>query len=340
MLDREIKENIDKNESIITDLKKIIIDCARILKRRIKILFIGYLVLSLICFFYSRTRKPEFKAEITFATESSGGEMSQYSNIAAQFGFDLGSGASNAFTGNNLIEFLRSDNLIQKTLFNNIIETDKKLIINEYIKSENKLNIQFPNNYIIGSNRNLDSILKLVLIDINKQLYVGKRDRLVDIITISFISKNEIVSKSFVENLMNNATVYYTNYKTSKTQKNVDILKNQLDSVKLLINSGIEYVTSTSDLNINPIKQTVRTGISKKNIDNQVNGVVYTEILKNYELSKITLIKEVPFVQIIDKPLLPLENVKMSNIKFTLIFSIIGFFFLVLFYLIYDYRVR
>ena len=39
---------------------------------------------------------------------------------------------------------------------------------------------------------------------------------------------------------------------------------------------------------------------------------MYLELVKNIEVSKLTLLNQTPIIQVIDKPILPLENTKMS----------------------------
>ena len=40
----------------------------------------------------------------------------------------------------------------------------------------------------------------------------------------------------------------------------------------------------------------------------EVLNTMYLEIVKNLELSKLTLLNQTPIIQIIDKPILPLEE--------------------------------
>ena len=45
----------------------------------------------------------------------------------------------------------------------------------------------------------------------------------------------------------------------------------------------------------------------------EVDNAVYAEVIKNLELAKIQLQKETPFIQIIESPKYPLEEVHVSK---------------------------
>ena len=59
---------------------------------------------------------------------------------------------------------------------------------------------------------------------------------------------------------------------------------------------------------------------------------MYLEIIKNLEISKITLLNRTPIIQIIDKPILPLKNESNSITILGLVGSILGCFLALLFF--------
>ena len=71
----------------------------------------------------------------------------------------------------------------------------------------------------------------------------------------------------------------------------------------------------------------------KKQVDVQASTAVYGEIVKNLEISKITLRQEKPLIQIIDSPVLPLIINKVSKVKGIIIGFILGGFLTILFLL-------
>lgn len=180
--------------------------------------------------------------------------------------------------------------------------------------------------------RKEDSVLQKICLSISKSLQIEKVDKKSDIISVQYRSGNELFAKIFVEELVNNVISYYIDYKVKKTKQNVTILQRQADSVRNLINGNIVDIAVSSDLNVNPTRQIVRTGIQRKQVDAQVNGALYTELVKNLELSKLSLRKETPLVQIIDSPMLPLEKKKKGRLLTGIVFGFLGCFLTLCYY--------
>ena len=62
----------------------------------------------------------------------------------------------------------------------------------------------------------------------------------------------------------------------------------------------------------------------KAMIDVQANSAIYGEIVKQLELAKVTHRNNMPLIQIIDKPILPLENSRWKFLKTFILSFIIG----------------
>ena len=68
-------------------------------------------------FYKGFTNKPIYTAKLTFAMEEkSSGGMGAYAGLASQFGIDLGGSAGGVFSGENILELMRSRLIIEKTL--------------------------------------------------------------------------------------------------------------------------------------------------------------------------------------------------------------------------------
>lgn len=285
-------------------------------------------------------KDPAYLAELTFTPEnSSDSKIGSYAGIAAQFGIDLGLGGGGVFEGDNIIELFKSNTLLEETLESPININGYNSLMAYYIPlTENKKIIKLVKDYKIdftASNqkgfRIRDSIMKVAIKDINGSLNVDKIDKKLTIIKVSFIYKDEVFAKKFVEALSNTAIKYYATYKSEKARQNVAILQHQADSVKAELFGSVSNVAELNDLNVNPTKQAARVGSQKRSIDVQVNGAIYTEILKNLELAKITLRRETPFIQIVDKPVYPLKNKKMGRLFGGILGALIVGFLTVLF---------
>jgi hypothetical protein len=302
-----------------------------ILSKWLKIVLLAILF-GILGIVYAYFKKPIYVSETTFVTENSGNDkFSSYASIAAQFGFDLGTGNGGAFEGENLIEFFKSKNIITKTLLSKEV-TSNQLYIDLYIQNyhlnngwEKKpqfKNIKFNTSYNANS-RICDSILNIIYKKISKgSLDIVKKDKKLNYFTIQLRDENESFAKGFLETLLKNGIEFYTSYKVKKAQSNVDILQNKTDSVKALLISNVYSVGEINDFNINPIKQIVKIPVQKKQIDQQVNAALYNELFKNLELAKLSLIKETPLIQIIDASRYPLQVEKQSKLITGILFSI------------------
>ena len=86
-------------------------------------------------FFYAQFQKPEYTAKLTFALAEGGDKVGGLGSIASQFGIDIMGGSSGgAFSGDNLLELMKSRLLVEKTLLTAVDSNGKqKLLINQYI---------------------------------------------------------------------------------------------------------------------------------------------------------------------------------------------------------------
>lgn len=334
------KENQMSNQNDVT-----LYDVKLIFKNWFHYLFSKWHVFVLVGLFcgalgvlYAAFDKPVYTAELTFTSENeASGNFSAYAGIAAQFGLDMGGSSNSAFEGENLMYLMRSRKLIEKTLFSTVeINKENILLINYYLRVHdfevpgNKTgmarkmtftNVKEPNN------RNRDSVLQVICKNIDKALDIQKADKKTDIIVVRLKDTHELFAKIFVEELVNKVIQYYTDYKVRKIKQNVGILQRQTDSVRNLISGNIIDIAVSSDLNVNPTRQIVRTGVQRKQVDAQVNSSLYTELVKNLELSKLALLKETPLIQIIDTPMFPLEKKKMGWLKGFVLFGFMGVLF-------------
>ncbi|MCO5947232.1 Wzz/FepE/Etk N-terminal domain-containing protein [Mucilaginibacter flavidus] len=318
-----------------------------ILTKWVIILFAGILG-GAIGLTYSLVKKPIYKAELSFALEddkSSGGGLSGALGLASQFGFDLGSSGGGAFSGDNLLELMKSRSMVENTLLTTVNISGKNQTLAELYISFNKLRESWAEKPEFKDVRFLpgadpakftlqqDSILGSFYRDIVKNsLSVEKIDKKLSIITVIVNSKNELFSKYFTEVLTKTVSDFYIDTKTKKSVKNVAILQHQTDSVRRELNAALTGVASSSDINPNPNPslQILRVPSQRRQVDVQANQAILTQLVANLELSKVSLRKETPLIQIIDKPILPLEKDKVGHIKGFIMGGLISAFLVII----------
>ena len=118
---------------------------------------------------------------------------------------------------------------------------------------------------------------------------------------------------------------------------NVDVLQNQADSIRAELNSAITGVAAANDnvYNLNPAFNVKSSPSRRKHVDVQANTAILTQLVAQLELSKVSLRKETPLVQLIDHPILPLEKEKPGTLK-SLILGWLIAGFLAVFYLVFG----
>jgi len=307
------------------------------------ILVVGLLFGGMV-FVYSLTKKTNYTAKLSFILDeqsgSSSGTLGAAASIAAQFGFNLGglSGSGGFFQGENIIEFLKSRSMIDKTLLTEVEFSGKKdLLVNRYIAcyglrkkwadNVRLRDIQFRDTVGIYTQDSLmaefyKSILK-------RDLDIGKLDKKNNnILVVKMETPDEVFSKAFVETLIKNASDFYIRTRTQKAEENLAVLTHQVDSVRKELDAAIGNVAAATDANPNPNRalQRLRVGSQRRTVDVQANTAILTELVKNQELAKITLRNERPVIQILDKPILPLEDDKIGKITAVVVGTLLGAF--------------
>ena len=73
--------------------------------------------------------------------------------------------------------------------------------------------------------------------------------------------------------------------------------------------------TLDNTFNLNPALNVRRAPVARNQVDVQANTAILTELVKQSELAKVTLRKETPLIQVIDKPILPLPLRNISILR-------------------------
>lgn len=294
---------------------------------------VGYLV--------ARFKKPVFIASSTFViedTEKMSG-LGQFAGLASIVGLDLSlSDAGGIFQGDNIIELYKSNSMIEKTLLTEVDNQGRKeVLVNRFIEF-NKLrekwakrpelrNLFFnPAKDSLDSPSNVrlkDSVLAaIVKIVADDYLTIEKPDKRLNIIKAEVRAPDEFFAKAFDEQIVRNVNDFYIQTKTTKAAQNVRLLQHKTDSIRREM-SGARYSPATGSTGEKRIDLSgPLASIQQSQFSSQTNWAILSELVKNLELSKITLQKQMPLVQLIDRPKFPLENDLVPPVKA----AAVGFF--------------
>jgi uncharacterized protein involved in exopolysaccharide biosynthesis len=294
--------------------------------------------------------KPKYTAHLSFALveKSSGGGLA---DLASSFGFGGLSGSGNgAFSGDNLLEIIKSRYAVEKTLLTPVNYNGKKQNLVEVYIGFSELrkgwlkNIKNPElqhlSYPINQKRETftrtqDSVLFVIYnaITTSNALTVIRKDKKISIVNVDFKSIDEQFSKLFLEELMAQTYQFYKETKTSQARENVNMVQHTADSIKALYEGALYKGAGYSQVNVNQALQFAAVPRIKQENNAQLYGTVYAEVLKNLETLKLDMARETPIVQMIDEPRFPLQKDKLGKGKGIIMGGILGGF-LILVYLL------
>jgi uncharacterized protein involved in exopolysaccharide biosynthesis len=349
------QQQIDNDEISLKELIQKIQEWIAYLKTQWK-LVIGIAALGgIIGFVYASFQKPNYLATTTFVLEEDkGGGMGGAMGLASSFGFDLGGGGGGLFTSSNIIELMKSRLVVEKTLLNPVQVAGKEISLADYYIQINKLNEGWSKkpvlaniNFPVNADRTKfsleqDSVLYGISSGLTKNnLVIAQKDKKVSIISLTVKTENELFSKLFCEQLLRETSDFYIETKSKKSRLNVDILQHQADSIRAELNSAITGVATASDnvYNLNPALNVKRTPSTRRQVDVQANTAILTQLVAQLELSKVSLRKETPLVQLIDRPILPLQKEKLGRLKSLILGGFLSGFLTVL-YLVFGQLYR
>jgi len=263
----------------------------------------------------------KYHAELTFVVEEESGlgSLSGMSSIANQFGFDFGGSENTTFNQNNIIQLLQSRGVITSALMQGAeINNKRELLLEHYLDINNTredwddevLGISFSDKITYTH----DSIIQILVIDIQNNLDVDFQSNDANIIALSYTSLDEEFAKVFADNLIDEMEKMYVSHQTAQAAYTLDFLQDRADSVFRELEIVEQQYAKVKDINQRIIKASGRLKELRLMREVEVLNTMYLEIVKNLELSKITLLQNTPIINIIDAPILPLKKTNLSFI--------------------------
>jgi len=224
----------------------------------------------------------------------------------------------------------KSRSMVEKTLLMPVVFDGKKISLAEMYIINNKLrdrwkekqdlkSIEFlPNAVREKFTRVQDSILGTIYVNLSTGgLIVEQRDKKISIVNIDVKSGNELFAKFFCEGLAKQVSDFYISTKSKKARINMAILEHQTDSIRAELNGAITGVAVANDntFNLNPALNVRRAPSVRRQVDVQANTAILSELVRQTELAKVTLRRETPLIQVIDRPILPLTKERFGKLK-------------------------
>ena len=300
------------------------------------------LVGGIIGFLYARQQKPKYESNLTFVLDQGNNSgISSALNIAAQFGLNVGRADNDIFSGDNIIEIIKSRRIVESVFlsvdtFNStpytLIEFYRQKILNLNMKRASTKPVHFPVGVTRASlNYAQDSVLYGTFVDFVKfSLEADRPDKALSIFSIRVNSSNEKFTKVFTDKLIHATDSFYTDICSKKERETLEILERRVAYMKRGLSSSISGKAASQDANLNPAFAESQIPLQKQQANIQVYGSAYGELFKNLELARFQYLNKIPLIQIIDHADYPMKKIKVSKLKTSFMFALMGAFIIFL----------
>ena len=314
---------------------------------------IGVLILGVaIGYAYSKVvNRVEYVAEIKFLVN--GGVKQESQNPLSGLGIEpsapVSSGGGDIFESLDITYIMESPQIIERTLLSKITYNNKTdYVINFYINYKKEEKGLFGNSAYAGyelfsgkrdsTDLNQNIYLRTIIADFSSNLKVKRAFN--SIISGTFKASESNFPKYFLEKLIDETSKYYIYTKTARTQQSIRLLQHQADSIRYLMSRSIASSAYSADVDPNSTRpNTVKVSFQKKQVDNTVLQSSYSALASSIVTTRIELGKQMPFIQIYERPIFPLSqtagsNVNLNMLKFGLGSLILAFLILTMRYIL------
>ena len=334
--------SLPNNTVALTDIIASAKNFIKFIQSKIKLLGLLIVLGGVLGFVYYFITSPKYQATATFIVEekSSGSGLA---GMAGQLGFDISSltgGNAGLFDGDNILEIIKSRNIIESVLLSKVEIADSannKTLADLYYETsglKNKLegksnelaNLNFSSiKNGVGHTILQDSVLFIMIEKINKDnLNVQRTNKKGSIISISTNSTNPQFSKLFSERLLNETSEMYIKIKVGNLSSNINRLQNKADSLQSLLNRTSYQSAALNTFDANEAYKSSAVPEEMSQRDKLVLNTLYAEVVKNVEILRISLINQKPIIQVLDLPKFPLVNQQKSFLIIELIGLLAG----------------
>jgi hypothetical protein len=282
---------------------------------------------------------PVYPATITFnVDEDEGGGNQGLTGILGQFG--LGSVRPSRYNLDKILALSKSRRVIQESLFSKITIDGKEDYIANHLMREYKLNetgdskkttFVFTRDSITEFTPEENSMLLILYATIigppdqpKKALLTSTYNEDSNIMTLSVTTTNETLSLSLAQRMFESLSKYYINKAIEKSMKTYNLVSMKRDSVLGVLKSTEYQLANFRDTHKSLLMRTDQINELRLQREITALGAMYAEVLKNVEVADFTVKNKIPFIQVIDTPIPPIQPVRLSFIRQIILGLIIG----------------
>lgn len=304
-------------------------------------------------FFYAKFQKPAYQSNLTFVLDEGAGNsgIGGALSLAAQFGFNIGGSSGDMFSGDNIIEIIKSRRIVENVLLSTEVFDSKPYTMIEYylykLMPADAMKRYGNVHFYLGQQRSSFTYLQDSLLYntytgfVKVHIEADRPDKKLGIFSLRVTTGNEKFTKVFTDRLIHAADSLYTDISSKKARETLEVLEKRVANMKGNLSASITGRASVQDANVNPAFSAAQVPVQQQQTNIQVYGGAYAEMFKNLELARFQYLNKVPLIQIVDYADYPMKKIKVSKLKTALFFSLGAVFLLVLiFWVIRVYRLK
>ena len=140
----------------------------------------------------------------------------------------------------------------------------------------------------------------------------------------SVTSSDPKLSIYFVNTLFDVLSEFYLDSSNSKQEGDFKLVKTKYDSINNALDATMYAVAKFEDQNQGLFTKKDALRLRKLKADELKLGVMLGEIEKQYQIAQLTMERSSEFIQVIDRPILPLKPINKGRIYFFLLGGFLG----------------
>ena len=290
-------------------------------------------------YYYAKSKKPVYTAELKFILKSDNNANSALSGLTSLLGSSASASASSL---DRIIELVGAEKVVVDVLFTkNKLGAQEDFIINQIynqfqfkkvwqkdsvLKQFRPFAIKKPIEDMSLVERK--ALKRMIAFMVGKKGIVVKSfDKKSGVITVATSSFSENLSIALTENMYQTFVRFYINEASISSNQNVDLLRRKVDSIRNELFAVQKTAAVQSDQALGVLLQQDRVGNKTLAIKEQMLTVMYAEAQKNFQMYQTTQSMNKPIFSIIEEPFSPIEAKKTSKVIFALSFAFIAGFF-------------
>jgi uncharacterized protein involved in exopolysaccharide biosynthesis len=295
-------------------------------------------------YYYAKSKKPVYTAELKFILKSDNSANSALSGLSSLLGSSTSASATSL---ERIIELVGAEKVVIDVLFTkNKIGQKEDFIINQIyqqfqfqktwkkdsvLKNFKPFSLKKPiEEMSIVERKALKRMIAYLLGKEKTKGIISKSfDKKSGVISLTTTSYSENLSIAITEQIYQTFVRFYINEASVSSNQNVDMLRRKVDSIRNELYAVQRSAAVQSDQALGVLLQQDRVNNKTLAVKEQMLTVMYAEAQKNFQVYQTSQSMNKPIFSIIEEPFSPIEAKKTSKLLFALLFAF-GFGFLTL----------